>query len=83
MRVQFIIKPKTKRKVCLKHISYYFPVVYLEPCTIELVSNLTTTEFIKSFKRLILRRGKPNIVYSDNAKTFKAGVKWLANKQRS
>ena len=46
---------------------------------IELVSNLTTTEFIKSFKRLISRRGKPKIVYSDNPKTFKAWAKWLAN----
>ena len=49
---------------------------------IELVSNLTTTKFIKSFKRLISRRGKPKIVYSDNAKTFKAGAKWLANINR-
>ena len=32
-----------------------------------------------SFKRLISRRGKPKTVYSDNAKTFKAGAKWLAN----
>ena len=46
---------------------------------IELVPNLTTTEFIKSFKRLISRRGKPKIVYCDNTKTFKAGAKWLAN----
>ena len=50
---------------------------------IELVSNLTTTEFIKSFKRLISRRGKPKIVYSDNAKTFKARTKWLANINRN
>ena len=49
---------------------------------IELGSNLTTTEFIKSFKRLISRRGKHEIVYSDNAKTFKAGAKWLANIHR-
>ena len=28
----------------------------------ELVSNLSNTEFIKSFKRLISRRGKPKIV---------------------
>ena len=46
---------------------------------IELVANLTTTEFIKSFKRLILRRGKPRVAYSDNAKTFRAGAKWLGN----
>ena len=45
----------------------------------ELVSSLTTTEFIKSFKRLISRRGTPKIFYPDNAKTFKAGAMWLAN----
>ena len=50
---------------------------------IELVSNLTTTEFIKSFKRLISRRGKPKIVCSDDAKTFKAKSKWLANINRN
>ena len=38
--------------------------------------------FIKSFKRLISRGGKPKIVYSDNAKTFKASAKWLANINR-
>ena len=41
------------------------------------MSNLSTNEFIRSFKRLISRRGKPNVIYSDNAKTFKAGAKWL------
>ena len=45
----------------------------------ELVSNLTTTEFIKSFRILNSRRVQPQTVYSDNAKTFKVGVKWLAN----
>ena len=29
-----------------------------------------------------MRRGKPKIVYSDNAKTFKTGAKWLANINR-
>ena len=41
----------------------------------ELVSNLTTTQFIKSFKKLISRRVKPNIIYSDNAKTFETETK--------
>ena len=44
---------------------------------LELESNfITTTEFIKSFKKFISRRGKPNI-YSNSAKTFRAGGKWL------
>ena len=38
---------------------------------------------MKNFKRLISRRSKPKIVYSDNAKTFKVGEKWLANINKS
>ena len=66
----------------IKKVSY-ITYILLFSCSVnravplELVSSLTTTEFIKSFKRLISRRGKPNIIYSDNAKTFKAGAKWL------
>ena len=44
---------------------------------LELKPNLTTNEFIKCFKRLIARRGRPKTVYSDNAKTFQAAAKWL------
>ena len=46
------------------------------------MSNLSTTEFIKSFKRLVLRKGNPNIIYSDNTKTFISGVKWLSSIKR-
>ena len=46
---------------------------------LKLVSNLSATEFIKSFKRLISRRRKPNnnIIYSVNTRTSIAGAKWL------
>ena len=44
---------------------------------LELTPNLTTNEFIKCFKRLIVRRGRPKTVDSDNAKTFQAAAKWL------
>ena len=46
------------------------------------MSNLSTTEFIKSFKRLVLRKGNPNIICSDNTKTFISGVKWLSSIKR-
>ena len=42
---------------------------------LELVSNFTITEFIKCFKKFIKRTGNPNIIYSGNTKTFKAGAK--------
>ena len=73
---------KTKKKNELKAYILLFSCSVTRAVHIELVSNLTTTKFIKSFKRLILRRGKPKIVYSDNAKTFKTGAKWLANINR-
>ena len=44
---------------------------------LELTPNLTTNEFIKRFKRLIARRGRPKTVDSDNAKTFQAVAQWL------
>ena len=42
---------------------------------LDLVPSLETSEFIKSFKRLVARRGKPSIIYSDNATTFVAASK--------
>ena len=44
---------------------------------LQLTPNLTANEFIKCFKRLIARRGRPKTVYSDNAKIFQAAAKWL------
>ena len=40
---------------------------------LEVIPN-TVQEFIKSLKRLIARRGKPNTIYSDNAKCFQAAA---------
>ena len=49
---------------------------------LELLPNQFTSEFIKAFKKLIARRGSPNIVYSDNAKTYVAAAKWIQNIKR-
>ncbi|XP_063384617.1 uncharacterized protein LOC134670736 isoform X1 [Cydia fagiglandana] len=38
---------------------------------IELVSDLTTECFMNALKRFIARRNKPNIIYCDNASTYK------------
>ena len=37
---------------------------------LELVPNLDTQTFIDAFRRMVARRGWPNTIYSDNAKTF-------------
>ena len=73
---------KTKKKNELKAYILLFSCSVTRAVHVELVSNFTTAEFIKSFKRLISRRGKPKIIYSVNGKFFKAGAKWLANINR-
>ena len=44
---------------------------------LELLTNQTMEGFFTGRKRLIARRGLPQIIYSDNAKTFQAAAKWL------
>jgi hypothetical protein len=44
---------------------------------LELTKTMSTEEFLATFKRFIARKGRPKKVYSDNAKTFAAGAKWL------
>ena len=43
----------------------------------EILADLTTKEFLKCLKRFIARKGRPDKIYSDNAKTFAAAAKWL------
>ena len=44
---------------------------------LELLKNQTMDGFLTAIKTLIAGRGMPKIIYSDNAKTFKAAAKWL------
>ena len=43
---------------------------------VDLVPNLETTEFSRSLKCFIARRGRLRRIYSDNGKTFVSGSKW-------
>ena len=49
---------------------------------LELVTSLETEQFITCFKRFIARRGRPQLVYSDNGATFQAAAKWLQRVRR-
>ena len=40
----------------------------------DVVTELTTDEFMARLKEFIARRGRPKVIYSDNAKTFKAAA---------
>ncbi|XP_028413531.1 uncharacterized protein LOC114536368 [Dendronephthya gigantea] len=44
---------------------------------LELLPDLTTTEFIHSLKKFIARRGRPRKIYSDNGRTFVSAATWL------
>ena len=44
---------------------------------LELLEDMTTEQFIQSFKRLVARKRKPEKVYSDNGKTFISAAKWV------
>jgi hypothetical protein len=42
---------------------------------LELVPDLSTDSFIRSFRRFTSRRGQCSVIYSDNAKTYKSAEK--------
>ncbi|XP_028413536.1 uncharacterized protein LOC114536372 [Dendronephthya gigantea] len=44
---------------------------------LEVIPNLETTTFIPCLKRLVARKGRPRVIYSDNGRTFVKAVKWL------
>ena len=44
---------------------------------LELVTDMTTDEFLMALRRFIAQRGKPDSILSDNASTFKAASKVL------
>ena len=44
---------------------------------LELVDSLSLDDFLLAFRRFVARRALPNILYSDNAKTFKAAKSLL------
>ena len=44
---------------------------------LEIVPNLETATFIPCLKRLVARKGRPRVIYSDNGRTFVKAAKWL------
>ena len=74
MQAQYIAKSRQKKQ---KH-TYCFSLA----CSPPRASTKSNIQFFKAFKTLIARRGSPNIVYSDNAKTYVAAAKWIQNIKR-
>ena len=71
--IKYLTKTKQERKA--------YVVLYTCSCTravyLELLADLTTDEFLRSLKRFIARRGRPEKIFSDNGKMFIAAEKWL------
>ena len=60
-------KEVTKVYICL------FTCTAIRAVHLELVEDQTASAFLRAFKRFASRRGIPECIISDNAKTFKAG----------
>ena len=63
--------PETKVWMCL------YTCCVVRAVHLDLVADLTTPAFLRSFKRFVARRGMPQKMLSDNGKTFKAAAKAL------
>ena len=75
--IKYLKKPKQEAKsYIVLYACSLTRAVYL-----ELLHSLETQEFLQSFRRLVVRKGRPSKVYSDNAKTFVAAVRWLKKAQ--
>lgn len=61
----------SKMYICL------FTCTAVRALHLELVEDQTTQAFLRAFRRFISRRGVPDCLISDNAKTFKAGSQEL------
>ena len=68
---------RTKTKKEQKAYILIFSCSVSRAVHLELIPNTTTKELTKCLKRLLARRGKPTTIYSNNAKTCQAAVKWL------
>lgn len=71
------IKYRVKRNKEGKAYLVLFACSLTRGVYLEVLKSLETASFLGSLKRLIARRGRPSLIYSDNAKTFQAAATWL------
>ena len=71
------IKYRVKRNKEGKAYLVLFACILTQGVYLEVLESLETASFLGSLKRLIARRGRPSLIYSDHAKTFQAAATWL------
>ena len=67
--------PKSKKKA--KAYLALYACSLTRAVHLDLVKSLTASEFIVSLKRFIARRGRPQLIDSDNAAMFQAAARWI------
>ena len=72
-----MLKPKLTHKRGGKAYLPIFSCSLLRAVHLELVPNLETSTLILCLKRLIARRGRPTVIYSDNGSMFVKAAKWF------
>ena len=76
--IRYVTRNKAERKAYL----LLYGCSLTRAVHLEVLKSIETSEFITSLKRFIARRGRPKLIYSDNAKTFKSAAKWLGKVQQ-
>ena len=66
-----------KKKIEKKSYILLFTGSLKRAIHLELLPDQTKEEFIRALKRLVARRGCPETIYSNNAKTFVAASKLI------
>ena len=77
--IRYLSRPKTESKAYLA----LYGCSLTRGVYLDLLRSLEMEEFIASLKQFIARRGRPELIYSDNGSTFKAAAKWLKTAQTS
>ena len=64
---------------------YLLLIVYSLPTVVhfQVLPYFTVAEFKQAINKFMARRGVPEIIYSDNAKTFCTASKWIKNIERN
>ena len=70
---------KTESQALKKVYIALFTCATTRALHLEIVPNLSCEAFLLCLKRFVSRRGVPNLIVTDNAKTFKAASKRLTN----
>ncbi|XP_036320454.1 uncharacterized protein LOC118734967 [Rhagoletis pomonella] len=66
----FCYKPDVRNRPPVKCYICIFFCFSTKACHLELVKDLTTTSFLAALKRFVSLRGKPRVIWSDNATNF-------------